>query len=80
MGEGKVEVTPDVATATLGVETRNVDVAQAVSENITRAQAVVDAVKAAGISRRISRPRASASTLRISSTRWASRPARASTW
>jgi len=49
MGEGKVDVTPDVATATLGVETRNVDVAQAVGENITRAQAVVDAVKAAGI-------------------------------
>jgi uncharacterized protein len=49
MGEGKVEVTPDVATGTLGVETRNSDVAQAVSENITRAQAVVDALKAAGI-------------------------------
>jgi hypothetical protein len=49
MGEGTVEVTPDVATATLGVETRNVDVAEAVGENISRAQAVTEALKAAGI-------------------------------
>jgi len=49
MGEGSVEVSPDVATGTLGVETRNADVAEAVGENITRAQAVVDALKAAGI-------------------------------
>jgi uncharacterized protein YggE len=48
-GEGKVQVKPDIAVATLGVETHNAEVGPAVDENIANAQAIMDALKAAGV-------------------------------
>jgi len=48
-GNGQVYVSPDIAVATLGVETRNVDVSAAVSGNNTSSKAVEDAIRALGV-------------------------------
>ncbi|MGA2820224.1 MAG: SIMPL domain-containing protein [Anaerolineales bacterium] len=48
-GEGKINVSPDVAVATLGVETRNLDVTAAVTDNTTKAKAIGDAIRALGV-------------------------------
>lgn len=48
-GEGKIYVSPDVAVATLGVETRNPDVTAAVTDNTAKAKAVGDAIRALGV-------------------------------
>ncbi|MGA2110705.1 MAG: SIMPL domain-containing protein [Anaerolineales bacterium] len=48
-GNGQVNVSPDIAVATLGVETRNVDVTQAVSDNNSASKAIEDAIRALGV-------------------------------
>ncbi len=48
-GNGTVYLTPDIAYIYIGVHTDNASIAQAVSTNNTQAQALVDALKNAGI-------------------------------
>jgi hypothetical protein len=48
-GVGQVDLAPDIAYITVGVHTENASAADAVSENNTRTQAVVDALKKAGV-------------------------------
>lgn len=48
-GTGSVRLAPDIVLITLGVQTQDVDIAKAVEENNRRAQAVMDAIHAAGI-------------------------------
>jgi uncharacterized protein YggE len=48
-GEGKVDVTPDIALANVGVETRDPDVSKAVDDNIKMTGAVVTAIKARNV-------------------------------
>jgi uncharacterized protein YggE len=48
-GNGSVSLTPDIAYIYIGVHTDNVDLATAVSMNNTQTQALVDALKNAGI-------------------------------
>ena len=48
-GNGTVYLTPDIAYVTLGVHTEDPDLASGVSKNNTQAQALVDALKNAGI-------------------------------
>lgn len=48
-GTGKVAITPDIATLTFGVESSGADLAAAQADNATRAQAVIDRLKALGI-------------------------------
>ncbi|MDP3185203.1 MAG: SIMPL domain-containing protein, partial [Anaerolineales bacterium] len=48
-GAGQVTLTPDIAYVYLGVRTENDNVAQAVSENNGKAQAVMDALEHAGV-------------------------------
>ena len=48
-GNGTVYLTPDIAYIYIGVHTDNTDIAQAVSANNTQAQAVVEALKGAGV-------------------------------
>lgn len=48
-GNGQVNVSPDIAVATLGVETRNTDVTVAVSDNATASKAVADAIRGLGV-------------------------------
>jgi uncharacterized protein YggE len=48
-GEGKVDVIPDIALATVGVETRDADVSIAVDDNISKTTAVVAAIKAQNV-------------------------------
>ena len=48
-GNGTVYLTPDIAYVTLGVHTEDPDLASGVSKNNTQAQALVDALKKAGI-------------------------------
>jgi hypothetical protein len=48
-GSGTVYVTPDIAYVYIGVHTENTDIAQAVAENNTQAQAVVDALRNSGV-------------------------------
>jgi len=48
-GNGSVYLTPDIAYIYIGVHTDDADVAQAVSRNNTQAQALVDALKKAGV-------------------------------
>jgi uncharacterized protein YggE len=45
-GTGKAYLTPDIAYIYIGVQTENADAAEAVAENNTKAQKVVDAIKA----------------------------------
>ncbi len=48
-GHGEVQVTPDMATITLGVETHASDAQTALSDNATRMNAVIAAIEAQGI-------------------------------
>jgi uncharacterized protein YggE len=48
-GNGTVSLTPDIAYVYIGVHTENADIAQALAENNTQAQAVVDALKGLGV-------------------------------
>jgi hypothetical protein len=48
-GNGTVYLTPDIAYITIGVHTEDPDLATDVSKNNTQAQALVDALKKAGI-------------------------------
>lgn len=48
-GAGQVTLTPDIAYVYIGVRTENDNVAQAVSENNGKAQAVMDALEHAGV-------------------------------
>jgi len=48
-GTGRVTLTPDIAYITIGVQTESKDAAQAVSENNTKTQAVINALKDAGV-------------------------------
>ena len=48
-GNGTVSLTPDIAYITIGVHTEDPAIATAVKNNNTQAQAVVDALKKAGI-------------------------------
>jgi len=48
-GNGTVYLTPDIAYIYIGVNTDDVDIAQAVSKNNAQAQALVDALKNAGV-------------------------------
>jgi len=48
-GNGTVYLTPDIAYIYVGVHTDDADLATAVSENNTQAQALVDALKKAGV-------------------------------
>jgi len=48
-GNGTVYLTPDIAYITIGVHTEDPDLAAGVSKNNTQAQALVDALKKAGI-------------------------------
>jgi uncharacterized protein len=48
-GNGTVYLTPDIAYIYIGVHTENSSISQAVSTNNTQAQALVDALKNAGI-------------------------------
>lgn len=48
-GLGEVRVTPDRATATIGVETRRLTASQAATENARQTRAVIEAIRAAGI-------------------------------
>ncbi len=48
-GSGQALLTPDIAYVTIGVHTENKNAAEAVAANNTQAQAVTDALKAAGI-------------------------------
>ncbi len=48
-GDGVVHVAPDIVTVNLGVLTQNRDVVQAVSDNNKAAQAILQAVRQAGI-------------------------------
>lgn len=45
-GTGKAYLTPDIAYIYIGVQTENADAAEAVAENNTKAQKIVDAIKA----------------------------------
>ncbi|MFM8323059.1 MAG: SIMPL domain-containing protein [Chloroflexota bacterium] len=51
-GSGKVYLTPDIAYITIGVHTENPSAQDAVAANNKQAQAVLDALKAAGIADR----------------------------
>jgi len=44
-GTGKVTLTPDIAYISIGVHTQDASAAQAVSQNNTQAQAVIDTIK-----------------------------------
>jgi uncharacterized protein YggE len=48
-GNGTIYLTPDIAYITVGVHTEDPDLASGVSKNNTQAQALVDALKKAGI-------------------------------
>lgn len=48
-GTGRVTLTPDIAYVTIGVQTEASDAADAVSENSTKTEAVVDALGSAGV-------------------------------
>ncbi|NPA06836.1 MAG: SIMPL domain-containing protein [Chloroflexi bacterium] len=48
-GVGRVTLSPDMAVVRLGVRTEDPDVSVAVAENVRRARAVYDALKAAGL-------------------------------
>jgi hypothetical protein len=48
-GSGLVSVTPDIAYINVGVHTENADLATAVSQNSSQTQALIDALKNAGI-------------------------------
>lgn len=48
-GTGSAYGTPDVATIQIGVQTRNTDPAAAVSDNTTRMEALIAAIKALGV-------------------------------
>jgi uncharacterized protein len=48
-GSGMVSLTPDIAFINIGVHTDNPDLAAAVNQNNTKTQALVDALKNAGI-------------------------------
>ena len=48
-GSGRVSASPDIAYISIGVHTENKDAAQAVADNNTQAQQIVDALKAAGV-------------------------------
>src|SRR5512142_2809152 len=48
-GTGKVTLTPDIAYITIGVNTQNASAKDAVAQNTSQAQAVIDAIKAFGI-------------------------------
>jgi uncharacterized protein YggE len=48
-GEGSVQVAPDVVTVNLGVQTRNSNVQQAVTENNRIAAAIMEAARAIGV-------------------------------
>ncbi len=48
-GTGKVTLTPDIAYVTIGVHTEGKDASQAVSENNSQTQAVIDALEKSGI-------------------------------
>jgi uncharacterized protein len=50
-GEGQVEVAPDMATVTGGVETAAETAAEALQQNTQAMQAVIEAVTAAGVAR-----------------------------
>lgn len=49
VGNGQAFGSPDVATVQVGVQTRNANAGDAVSENNTKMQALIDAIKALGI-------------------------------
>jgi|SRR5579884_38954 len=49
VGHGTVQVAPDMATVTLGVETKGDDAATALSNNATRMNAVIAAAEAQGV-------------------------------
>lgn len=48
-GSGKVTLTPDIATISIGVHTENIDATEAVAANTSQAQAVMQALEAAGV-------------------------------
>jgi uncharacterized protein YggE len=48
-GNGSISLTPDIAYIYLGVTTDNLDITQAVDSNNAQAQALVDALKKAGV-------------------------------
>ncbi|GAU77398.1 SIMPL domain-containing protein [Fusibacter sp. 3D3] len=48
-GEGEIVVSPDLAYIDLGVQTKNVDAQKAQQENTTKMNAVIEAIKKAGI-------------------------------
>jgi uncharacterized protein YggE len=48
-GEGQVAVTPDMATATFGVESSGTDLVATQGDNATRTQATIDRLKGLGI-------------------------------
>ena len=48
-GSGSVTLTPDIAYINIGVHSQDPTASVAISQNSTRAQAVIDALKAAGI-------------------------------
>jgi uncharacterized protein YggE len=49
VGNGEVNVTPDMATVQIGVETSAPTVQEALSQNNTQAQAIIDQIKALGV-------------------------------
>ena len=48
-GTGKVTLTPDIAYITIGVNTQNASAKDAVAQNTTQAQGVIDVIKQAGV-------------------------------
>ncbi len=49
VGHGEIKVTPDVARVTIGVQSEGTDVAAALADNNTKMQALIAAIKNAGI-------------------------------
>jgi uncharacterized protein YggE len=48
-GSGKVTLTPDIAYINIGVQTQDASATAAMNDNNSRAQAVIDVIKAAGV-------------------------------
>jgi uncharacterized protein YggE len=49
VGHGEIKITPDVARVTIGVQSEGKDAATALADNTTKMQALIDAIKKAGI-------------------------------
>ena len=67
-GAGQVSLTPDIAYIYVGVHTENASASDAMTENNSRTQVMIDASRRLVLTRRTSAPPTSASGDRISTT------------